>query len=75
MISILSGNQNEREINITPDQLVEVYNREKLIQNVVPHLSPEDREFLRSGITPEEEIQYFGMHQDDDITDIASQQY
>jgi hypothetical protein len=55
--SQLSGSINVMEIDITEEQLERVENRRingELIQNIVPNLSKEDREFLMSGITPEE---------------------
>jgi hypothetical protein len=48
-----------REIDVTPEQL-EAWKQGALIQNVIPHLSPDDREFLMTGVTPEEWRQVFG---------------
>jgi hypothetical protein len=56
--STLSGNTNTREIAITETQ----YNNwisGMLIQNAMPNLSADDREFLISGITPEEWDEHF----------------
>jgi hypothetical protein len=53
-LSHLTGKINEMEIPITPQQLVAVENRKAPIQTIVPHLSPEQREFLMTGMTPEE---------------------
>lgn len=61
--STLTGNQNTMNIEITPDQLTRIENRMdsfELIQNIVPHLSIQDREFLMTGITNEEWIRAFG---------------
>jgi len=55
--SQLSGAIYVMEIDITEEQLERVENRRingELIQNIVPNLSKEDREFLITGITPEE---------------------
>jgi hypothetical protein len=55
--SQLSGSINVMEIDITEEQLERVENRRingELIQNIVPNLCKEHREFLISGITPEE---------------------
>lgn len=57
--SIVSGLKHTREINITEQQLDQM-NRGKHIQWLCPNLSPEDREFLISGITPEERTELFG---------------
>lgn len=61
--SILTGNENTLDIDITPEQLEKVNNRRELglaIQNIVPHLCADDREFLINGITPEESKHFFG---------------
>lgn len=52
-ISPISGNTNEREIDVTLEQL-DHWRSGELIQNAMPHLSPDDREFIMTGITPEE---------------------
>jgi hypothetical protein len=62
--STLSGNTNTREIAITEAQ----YNNwisGMLIQNAMPNLSADDREFLISGITPEEWDKHFGEEEYD----------
>lgn len=51
--SPFSQEQNSKEINITEEQLKRWENGE-LIQVVCPHLSADDREFIMTGITPEE---------------------
>ena len=50
--SILTGVTSEMDIAITFEQLENL--KCNLVQNVVPNLSVEEREFLISGITPEE---------------------
>ena len=57
--SILSGNTNSMVLPITSTQLDRWTNGD-LIQNVFPDLSADQREFLMSGITPEEWNQNFG---------------
>lgn len=53
--SLVSGNEHEREIDVTIEQLTEIVRKNgRLIQDIVPHLSADDREFLMTGITPEE---------------------
>lgn len=42
------------DIDITDRELLRIMQGNEHIQNIVPHLSPEDREFLITGITPEE---------------------
>jgi len=51
--SLLTGKRNTLDIDITEEQL-RTWNLGALIQKVCPHLSADDREFLISGITPEE---------------------
>jgi hypothetical protein len=52
-ISPFSGKTNTREIKCTAEQLVKWMNG-MLIQNAMPDLSADDREFIMTGITPEE---------------------
>lgn len=60
--SQFSGNINSREINVTDEQ-IEDWKNGTLIQNAMPNLSADDREFLLTGTTPEEWKSIFG---DDD---------
>tara|TARA_E500000178_G_scaffold349042_1_gene405257 strand:- start:65 stop:262 length:198 start_codon:yes stop_codon:yes gene_type:complete len=48
-----SMRDNTREIDVTQSQL-DRWKAGELIQNVMPHLSPDDREFLMTGLTPED---------------------
>lgn len=65
--SQLSGAIYVMEIDITEEQLERVENRRangELIQNIVPHLPKDEREFLITGITPEEwEIAFADMEE------------
>lgn len=51
--SMFSGITRTKEINILPEQL-QAWQDGGLIQNVAPHLSAEDREFIVSGVTSSE---------------------
>lgn len=51
--SPFSGKTHSMEINVTQEQL-DVWQGGQLIQKVLPHLTPDEREFLMTGITPEE---------------------
>lgn len=51
--SLVSGKTHIVEIDVTPDQITEWQNG-ALIQEVMPDLSPTDREFLMTGITDAE---------------------
>jgi hypothetical protein len=58
-VSGLTGKTHTREINVTQEQL-DNWNSGTLIQRAMPHLSADDREFLKTGITPEEWEEAFG---------------
>lgn len=57
--SVISGELHTREIDINVHQLEQMA-KGKHIQWLCPQLSPEDREFLISGITPEEWNEHMG---------------
>jgi len=62
-ISSLTGNEHTLSINITQEELFRIenrYNSKELIQNIVPNLTMDEREFLMTGITNEEWIRAFG---------------
>ena len=55
--SQLTGKRHEMDIPITEEEVFRIDNRfhsGELIQNIVPSLPPEQREFLMTGATPEE---------------------
>ena len=66
-VSMVTGKAHDREINITEEQYAEL-NRpsRRLIQEIVPHLSASDREFLMTGITPEEWERTFPPEEDEE---------
>ena len=47
-------------------RLIETPGRKELIQDIVPHLNDDEREFLLSGITPEEWQQHVGTEEEED---------
>lgn len=49
----MSGRVNTRDINVTEEQ-IDDWMSGTLIQNAMPNLSADDREFLMTGVTPEE---------------------
>lgn len=57
--SVVSGKTTTREIDVTQDQ-IDVWEAGELAQDAFPHLSADDREFIMSGITPEEWEELFG---------------
>lgn len=61
--SRISGLENSIDIDITQDQLNRINNRfdtKELIQNIVPNLTPGEREFLITGITEQEWEELYG---------------
>jgi len=59
-ISMLSGEVNEMDLDITPEQLESYELFGVLLQDAFPNLSPAEREFIKTGITPEEWYDTFG---------------
>ena len=56
-VSTVSGKTHMREIDMDQQAFVEAHHAWQtgtLVQNAFPNLSDDDREFIRSGITPEE---------------------
>jgi hypothetical protein len=51
--SPVTGKMNTREIDVTLEQLT-YWNDGALIQNVMPNISKQDREFIMTGSTPED---------------------
>lgn len=53
--SVISGKKTTMDINITQEQLEDWTNHpEKLMIEALPHLSSDERDFLLTGITPED---------------------
>jgi hypothetical protein len=57
--SLISGIERTLEINITEEQFEKYLKGDDLIQNLMPELSANEREFIISGVTPEEWDQEF----------------
>lgn len=58
--SPLTGLTHTRDITAKPEDLNRWKTQGGLVQNVMPYLSADDREFLMTGITPEEWEDAFG---------------
>jgi len=58
--SPFSGEKNTRFIDITETQLNTYLAGGTSIQSIMPDISPDDREFLITGITPQEWLETFG---------------
>lgn len=52
--SMISGEVRTKELDVTQEQLDLYYKSDILIQDAFPHLSPGDREFIKTGIVDEE---------------------
>lgn len=52
--SPVSGETHTMDLPVTQEQLDRYSRRDGLIQHIFPHLSAEQREFIQTGITPEE---------------------
>ena len=59
-ISLLTGTEHTREVPITGHQAEDLSQGRGLIQEICPNVSAEDREFLMTGITPQEWENVFG---------------
>jgi len=57
--SMISGELNSMELDVTQDQL-NLWQGGELIQDVFPHLNADEREFIKTGITPQEWSDTFG---------------
>lgn len=58
--SPISGQLNSLELDITQAQLDEYNTGKKLVQNIFPNLTRDEREFLISGTTAEDWSNAFG---------------
>ena len=56
---MISGELNSMELDVTQDQL-NLWQGGELIQDVFPHLNADEREFIKTGITPQEWSDTFG---------------
>ena len=52
-VSSLSNKVNQMYLDVTGEQ-IERWVAGELVQDVMPNLTPEEREFIMTGITPEE---------------------
>jgi hypothetical protein len=69
-VSQATGVTHTREIDVDPDTYIDwTQGFTDHIQDVFPHLSADDREFLISGTTPEEWDDLFGDIEEDEESD------
>lgn len=58
--SPFTGSLNTMEIPVTQEELNCYFNNNNYIQDVFPHLTPSQREFIKTGITDKEWEDEFG---------------
>ena len=63
--SMISGNTNTMELNVTLEQIAQWENGMN-IQQAMPDLSAEEREFVKTGMTPTEWEELFGEEEDEE---------
>ena len=66
--SMISGNTNTMELNVTLEQIAQWENGMN-IQVAMPDLSAEEREFVKTGMTPTEWNELFGEEEDEEEHD------
>ena len=62
-ISQISGKETTLELDITEEQLERFYNRRgngEYVQTIFPNLTPAEREFILTGVSPKEWEEIFG---------------
>jgi len=57
--SMLTGKTHTREVNVTQQEIA-AWQAGALIQDAMPFLNDDEREFVKTGITPEEWSAHFG---------------
>ena len=72
--STLTGIENSMEISLTPTEYkewarLEAGRTRPLVQDAFPQLSDDEKEFLITGITPEEWEKYMGSDDDESLDD------
>jgi len=63
--SMISGNTNTMELNVTQEQLT-AWESGVHIQVAMPQLNAEEREFVKTGMTPTEWEELFGEEEDEE---------
>lgn len=63
--SIFSGNTNTMELNVTQEQLT-AWESGVNIQVAMPQLNADEREFIKTGVTPTEWNELFGEDEDEE---------
>lgn len=61
-----TGARHERELDVTHQQMA-AFERGVMVQDAFPQLSAEDREYILSGITPEEWAILYPPEEEDEV--------
>jgi len=64
-----TGEENTIDIPITEDEYARIMSRRETgeyIQNIIPHIGKDLREFIISGYTPTDWLEMFGNEEDDE---------
>jgi hypothetical protein len=64
--SMFTGLYHTRDIDVTKEELALWEQSGRTVQSVFPDLSADDREFLMTGVTPEEWDAYMGREEDEE---------
>lgn len=64
--SMISGEVHSMDLPVTSEQLLKYESGGFLLQDVFPDLTPPQREFIKTGITPDEWEETFGGLEEDD---------
>ncbi len=62
--SPVSGKKNTLDIDVTREQITD-WEKGSLIQDAMPNLTPDEMEFIKTGITSEEWNELFGDAEED----------
>jgi hypothetical protein len=63
-ISPLSGKKNTLDIDVTREQITD-WEKGAMIQDAMPNLTPDERDFINIGVTGEEWTELFGDLEED----------
>jgi hypothetical protein len=64
-ISMFTNKVHTMDINVTQEQIA-LWENGTLIPDAMPNLSADEREFIKTGVTPSEWSEFFGEEDEDD---------
>jgi hypothetical protein len=59
-INHFSGKEQSMDLDVTEEQLHNYFVNRAFLQDAFPQLSPEERDFIKFGVTPEQWKEIFG---------------